>query len=100
MAANPGLMDERLLHTLLRKGGEGMGVKTPFPSLIFSFIAASGQSQISVGLLCAEGVQHSRHAETRSAGLKGEQSQEPNQIRDLQQGSMCPLVLLNFVYNV
>lgn len=29
---------------------------TMFPALVFSFIAASGQSQISVGLRCTEGV--------------------------------------------
>ena len=58
--ANPVPMDERLLHTLLRKRGEGMGstlmAEDPVHFTHFSFLAVSGQSQISAALLCTQGV--------------------------------------------
>lgn len=82
-----------------RHGGQRSQTKTPSASLVFSFIAVSGPSQSSVGLLCPEGYHISGMQKRRVRDLRVN-NREANQIRDTQQGSLRPMGLLSFVYNV
>ena len=100
---NPAPRHERLLYTLPRRRGEGLEVnvqrRRPRSSHSYSLFLqcqAGHKSQMA----CVQRADNISGTKTKGGWLQGEQSKETHQIRDIWQGSLCPIVLLNFVYKV